>query len=163
MTQNVEEYLSEHNITYIKHSHPPVFTVEEAAIHCKDVPGIACKNLFLKEKETSTPHYFLVILPAEKRLNINALAKLLNIRKLTFASADELMQYLDLTPGSVSPLGLINDTTHKVKVILDQEIWDAPLINFHPNINTASLEFTSDQFHKLMNTFLNEKKILPLP
>lgn len=163
MAQNVEEYLKQHNITYIKHSHPPVFSVAEAAIHCKDVPGLACKNLFLKEKETQSPNYFLIILPAEKRLNINALTKILKLKSLTFASSEELLHYLHLTPGSVSPLGLINDTTHKVKVILDQEIWFSSIINFHPNINTASLEFTSEQFHRLMDTFLNEKIIILLP
>ncbi len=160
MQPEVKQYLEHHNITPIIHKHPPVFSVDEAAIHCKDIPGLHCKNLFLKGKKKKDTNYNLVIMNAHKRLNINNLAKILNLKKLTFANEEELMHHLKLKPGSVSPLGLINDKNHKVKVIIDQEVWQAPIVNFHPNINTASLEFTQEQFHKIMNTFENEKRVL---
>ena len=162
MQLEVKQYLEQYNITPLVHEHPPVFTVEEAAVHCQHIPGMPCKNLFLKEKETKDTKYYLIIMNAHKRLQINNLAKLLNLKKLTFANGDELFHYLKLKPGSVSPLGLINDQYYVVKVIIDEEVWHAPIVNFHPNINTASLEFTQEQFHNLMNTFQNEKKIIPL-
>lgn len=162
MLPQVQHYLEQHNITPIIHEHPPVFTVEEAAIHCQHIPGLHCKNLFLKEKEAKDTTYYLVIMNAHKRLQINNLAKIINLKKLTFANEEELFHHLKLKPGSVSPLGLINDIQHHVRIILDEEVWNAPIVNFHPNINTASLEFTQAQFHKLMNTFQSEKRIIPL-
>ncbi len=162
MNTEVELYLKKCNLAPVVYEHPAVFSVDEAEIHCKHVKGMHCKNLFLKEKECVVPRYFLVVMDAFKRLNINQLAKLLGVKKLTFGSPDELFSYLGLTPGSVSPLGLINNTNHEVVVIVDHDVWDAASVNFHPNINTASLEFTREQFHLLMESFANEKKVVKL-
>jgi Ala-tRNA(Pro) deacylase len=162
MQPEVKQFLEQHQISFILYEHPAVFSVDQADIYCKHIPGMHCKNLFLKEKESKQPNYYLVVMNAYKRLNINHLAKILKLKKLTFGSEEELLHYLKLTPGSVSPLGLINDQHHAVKLIIDQEVWDAKQVNFHPNINTASLEFTQEQFHHLINLFENQKNIVKL-
>ncbi len=158
----VESYLKKRNLVPIIYEHPAVFSVEEASVHCNHVKGMHCKNLFLKEKECVVPRYFLVVMDAYKRLNINLLAKILGVKKLTFGSPEELMSCLGLVPGSVSPLGLIHDVSSNVVVIIDLDVWEAASVNFHPNVNTASLEFSREQFHVLMDSFQNEKRIVKL-
>ncbi len=164
MDQAVETYLKKHQIVYAQHTHPAVFTCEEARIHCKHVPGLACKNLLLRDKNNngSTRAFYLVIMPAEKKLNMKELAAQLGAQHLTFAKPEELMDLMKLEPGSVSPLGLINDKEHQIKVIIDQEIWDAEIVSFHPNVNTASLELKKAMFHKVMESFENERQILTI-
>src|SRR3989338_7254202 len=146
METRIQEFLEKNRIKYIVHTHKAVFTCEEADIHCKHVPGTPGKNLFLKEDKGN--QFFLVILPADK--------------KLKFANENELKEILGLTPGSVSPLGLLNDKEKKTRVIIDQEIWEAETVNFHPNINTESLEFTRDNFHRLITILLSNFEILKI-
>ncbi|HIH15466.1 MAG: prolyl-tRNA synthetase [archaeon GW2011_AR17] len=160
MEQYIKQFLDNNNISYILHTHPAVFSCEEADIHCKHVPGTPGKNLFLKEEKGN--QFFLVILSAHKKLNMNSLAPVLNVKKLKFANENELKEILGLTPGSVSPLGLLNDKEKKTRVIIDEEIWAAETVNFHPNINTESLEFTKDNFHRLITTLSSNFKILEI-
>ncbi len=148
METYIKEFLEENHIPYTLYTHPAVFTCEQADRHCKHVPGTATKNLFLKEDKGT--QLFLVILPTSKKLNMNTLTPLLQVKKLKFASETQLKEILGLTPGSVSILGLINDKEKKIQLIIDKELWDAEtLINCHPNINTESLVFKQQDFHKL--------------
>lgn len=153
-------YLKEQGITYTLFEHPAVFTADEARVHCKDVPGQACKNLFLTDRKSGK--YYLVTLPDEKRLDIKALGRELNEKSLRFASADELRAKLGLEPGSVSPLGLVNNIEHDVTFVVDKEVWDAPMVSIHPNVNTASLALEQKQFHKVVESFGNEVKVCNL-
>ena len=157
MQPELKQYLEENNIEYILHEHPAVFTVPESEKLCQEIPGLRGKNLFMKDRE-GDQGFFLVILPGHKRLNIKALRKQLNIKKLSFADEEAMWTLLKLTPGSVSPFGLINDTENQITVIIDQEIWDADVVNFHPNINTASMELKQGQFHKFINSVGNTFK-----
>ena len=159
MDQQLQQYLKEHHIQYTLHTHPAVFSVAEAEIHCKHVPGLPCKNLFLTDKEHPEKIY-LVILPGHKRLDMKSLAKNIGIKALTFGSEQQLYETLKLTPGSVSPFGLIHDIDHKVNIIIDQEVWDAPKVNFHPNINTESLELTQDNFHRFISSLKHSVRVM---
>ncbi|MEK6940542.1 MAG: prolyl-tRNA synthetase associated domain-containing protein [Nanoarchaeota archaeon] len=157
MEKEVNDFLKNNNIKYKVYTHKPVFTVKDSKTHCKDIPGFRCKNLFLKSEDK----FYLVILNGDKRLDIRGLAKMLKVRDLNFGSEEQLMKYLHLTPGSVSPLGLMNDTEKKVIPIVDQEAWDARSINFHPNINTETISVNKKYFNSLMKKF--NAKILKLP
>lgn len=157
METYIKNFLEENNIPYTLYTHPAVFTCEEADIHCKHVPGTPGKNLFLKEEKGK--QYFLVLLPAHKKLNMNTLAAILQIKKLKFANETELKEILNLNPGSVSILGLLNDKEKKVQLIIDQELWDAETVNFHPNNNTESLTFSKNTFHKLTELLCKEYRI----
>ena len=155
--QQVETFLQEHKIAYKIKTHPAVFTCEEAEQHCKTVPGIAEKNFFLKDK---TKNYFLYILPAKKRADLKVFAAQIQTKKVTFASDSELKEKLGLEPGSVSIFGLLNDTKKEVALYLDQEIYDAATVNFHPNVNTASVIVEHKEFKKILDAFGYQVQLL---
>jgi Ala-tRNA(Pro) deacylase len=156
--QYVEDYLKKHAIEYTMHEHPAVFTCDDAEIHCKNTPGTPGKNLFLRDKKGK--RYFLVILPASKRADLKWVGEVVGDSKISFASPERLKEKLDLTPGAVSPFGLINDAENEVEVLVDQDMYDAEVVNFHPNRNTASVEITNEMFHKLLELFGNKFSII---
>ncbi len=156
---NVEDYLKLKNIVYIVHEHPAVYTCEEAEKHCSDIPGLACKNLFLRGKKSG--QYFLIILPAEKRAELKRIELLIE-EKITFASPDDLMEKLGLEPGSVSPFGLINDSEHEIIVLIDQDVYSSEIVGFHPNRNTATLELSRDMFHNFLESLENKILVVDL-
>lgn len=139
-------------ITYKKYDHPAVFTVIEAQTHSANLPKIGnTKNLFLKT-EKAPLQYFLYTLPHYKRADLKQLAKFLNLSsRLTFGSDTELLSLLGITPGSVSPLGLINDINHQVVFLLDPELLQNPTILVHPNINTSTIELSLSDFQSFLN------------
>lgn len=145
----VYEVLKELRIEYIKHEHPPVFTVEEANYYYKDVAGTRCKNLFLRNKK-GDQHYLLVA-EDSKSINIKELSQRLGTGLLSFASPDRLDRYLGLVRGEVSPFGLINDVQRHVQVILDKDFLEVEKINFHPNVNTVTLTLDYDDFEKYLD------------
>jgi Ala-tRNA(Pro) deacylase len=129
--------LSALGIEYEVFEHPPVFTAEEAALHWSAIPGARIKNLFLRNKKGD--RHYLVILGIEKQADLRQLVKLIGDDRLSFGSPERLNKYLGVTPGSVSPLGLIHDAAHTVRVIVDSDLKQADRLIFHPNDNTASL------------------------
>ena len=143
--QQVYDVLNELGIKYIKHEHPPVFTVEEANQHYDGVSGIRCKNLFLRNRK-GDKHY-LVIVEDSKPVNLKDLSSQIgSAGPLSFASAERLMKYLGLVAGAVSPFGLINDVEKHVHVYLDKDFAEGEEINFHPNVNTATLTLSIKDF-----------------
>lgn len=157
---NVEEYLKSKNINYVLHEHPAVFTCEDVEKLCLSVPGLASKNLFLRDQKKL--RFFLLILPATKQTDLKKFAEIVAEKKLSFANSDLLMEKLGVEPGSVSPFGLLNDTEHKVEVYIDSEIYNAEIVNFHPNRNMASLELTKEMFHKYLQSIENSYKIIKI-
>lgn len=145
---NVYSILEELGISYAKHEHEAVFTVEEANKLYDDIPGAHTKNLFLRNKDSS--QYYLFIIESHKRADLKGIADLLSEKKLHFGNPQELKEYLGLEPGSVSALGLINDPEHRVKVLIDKDIWDSEQVNAHPNTNTATLTFSQADFHSFI-------------
>ncbi len=160
MDEKLHKWLIENSIVYILHSHPAVFTVEEARIHCGFIPGLHCKNLFIKNVKGT--EYYLVTVPSSKRLDFKKLQKLLNSSLLKFASEEELQQYLGLDIGAVSPLGLVNDTQKQVIYVIDKEVWGAEILSFHPNINTESIELTKENFHNMIKYTGNRFQVLEI-
>ena len=119
--------------------HQAVFTVEEArAVHAL-VPGLHCKNLFLKDAKGTL---WLVVAPAEATIDLKTLHTRIGAKRLSFGSAALLFEVLGVEAGSVTPFALINDRDQRVKVVLDQGMMAAPLLNFHPLANTASSTIT---------------------
>jgi Ala-tRNA(Pro) deacylase len=137
------------DISYVCHEHPPVYTVEEAEQHWENIMGAHCKNLFLRNKKGN--RHYLVILGSSKRADLKALEKQLGEDRLSFASPERLMRYLGLEVGAVSPFGLINDTQKEVHVIIDQDLKEAESINFHPNVNTATVGLSFLDFERFLS------------
>lgn len=161
MSKNVYEYLENLGIEYKKHEHPAVFTCEDAEKYSVDLPGIDSKNLFVTNKKKDI--FYLVSLPAEKRTDLNKLAKELGVGRFSFASDDFLMEFLGLTPGSVSPFGLINDVENKVQAIIDEDLLKDSHVQFHPNINTATLTLKTDDFKKYLEQVGNKVEFRKVP
>ncbi len=141
--------LDELQISFDYYPHPAVPTVEEAAIYWKDLDAQHCKNLFFRNHKGN--RHYLVVLDYRQALNIRNLEQRLKQGKLTFASSKRLMKYLSLTPGSVSPLALINDKEKQVHVFLDENLKHAQTISFHPCINTASIVIKYADFMRFLN------------
>lgn len=152
---NIYEVLNKLNISYQEQTHKAVYTVEEAKNEHITLNGTGCKNLFLKDKAHS---YYLVILEENKRANLKELEKLLNTKNLRFASAEDLYKYLKLEPGSVTPLGIINDLENKVLLILDKDLKDLNIL-VHPNTNTKTLCLNYTDLIKIID-YTNHKYIL---
>ena len=129
--------LEELDISFEYYEHPAAPTVEEATKYWKDLEATHCKNIFFRNHKGN--RHYLVVLEHKQELNIRDLELRLKQGKLSFASPKRLMKYLGVTPGSVSPFGLINDESKHVHVFLDTNLKESEKISFHPCINTASL------------------------
>jgi Ala-tRNA(Pro) deacylase len=149
MTANpVEHYLTALGIAFTRHEHPPVATVAEAEQYWSGIDALHAKNLFLRDPKGL--RHFLVVLAFTRRADLRGLGETFGAGKLGFASPERLQTFLGLTPGSVSPFGLINDRTHLVEVAIDAAIRDAARVAFHPNLNTATLVLTGPDFKRFL-------------
>jgi Ala-tRNA(Pro) deacylase len=137
-------------IVYDVHRHPPVFTAEEAAEHWNGIPGAKIKNLFLRNKKGD--RHYLVMLDIGKQADLRQLVRVIGDDRLSFGSAARLMTHLGVTPGSVSPFGLIHDTGHAVRVIIDEDLRRAERLILHPNVNTASVAIGAADFERFLET-----------
>ena len=145
-------------IPYERHEHPPVFTAEDESRIWDPIPGTQCKNLFLRNKKGD--RHYLVILEVSKRADLKDLVKLVGDDRLSFGSAERLMAQLGLTPGSVSPFGLLNDADGSVRVLIDQDLRGRERLIFHPNINTASVVVSWTDLEKFLATRQNVVRVV---
>jgi len=157
---NIYTFLDNHNITYQRFDHPAAFTCEQAMEVCPEMPGASIKNLFLYDKRTN--QHFLVVVGKEKHVDLKQLKSILNVSNLSFASEERLQKYLGVTPGSVTILGLINDTTHAVDVIFDINLKDKTL-QCHPLVNTATLTIPFENIKKFLTITGHEYQFIDIP
>lgn len=146
--KRVLEALEALGLAYVKRDHPPVATVEEAVRHWQGIPGAHCKNLFLRNKKGN--HHYLVIAEHVRPVDLKALAKLLRDDRLSFASDERLARHLGVTPGAVSPFGLLNDEARAVTVIVDEGLRGAEFVSFHPNVNTSTVTISWAAFEAFL-------------
>lgn len=146
--QNIYQILEILNISYQKYEHPAVYTVEEAEKYDRDIEAGKSKNLFLRNKK-GDKHYLLVM-ESSKRVDLKKLGELVNEPRLSFASPDRLQKYLGLTPGAVSPFGLVNDAEHSVHVLIDESLLTFDKLAYHPNVNTETLVISTDDYKKFL-------------
>ena len=154
------ELLKQLNITYYYREHPPVATIEEARKYWKNIDAGRCKNIFLRNHKGN--RHYLVILEHLQSVIMKDLEQRLKQGKLSFASEKRLMKYLGITPGSVSPFGIINDKDHHVHLFIDQELLNYEKLSFHPNINTASLVIKRDDLVRFIEYNGNSYEFLKL-
>ena len=144
----VYERLNALGIRFDRYQHPPVATVEAAQEHWADIAAMHFKNLFLRNQKGS--RHYLVIVGHLKRANLRSIADQLGDGKLSFGSPERLMTCLQVTPGSVSPFGLIHDRQHAVRVAIDRDLRSAERVSFHPNINTVTLTLARTDFERFL-------------
>ncbi|MBK20464.1 MAG: DNA-binding protein [Rhodospirillaceae bacterium] len=145
-------------INFEEYTHPAVFTVEEAKELRGELPGEHCKSLFLKAKGGAL---FLVVCLEWRRMDMKQLADLLPSRRLSFGQPDLLLEKLGVTPGSVTPFGVINDLgpeDDRVTVVLDKKMMEAEMVNYHPLVNTATIGLSPSD----LNRFLVDCDHVPL-
>jgi Ala-tRNA(Pro) deacylase len=145
----VVAHLAGLGIAYTRHEHPPVPTVEEAAKYWSAIDATHCKNLFLRNQKGN--RHYLVIVEHSKKVDLRQAADQIGDGKLSFGSPERLAKYLGLTPGSVSPFGLINDRDHSVRVVVDRDLKSAERLSFHPNINTVTLTVSVADFFRFLD------------
>jgi Ala-tRNA(Pro) deacylase len=153
-------FLDSLGIAHSTVSHPPFFTVEEGRPWHDQIPGLHCKNLFIKDKKGGIWH---VVLPADKRADLNALEKQLGAPRFSFAKPEILMEVLQLTPGSVTPFGLINDTARRVTVVLDQDMLASETVNYHPLRNDASTTLRATDLVTFVRALGYQPVIIQIP
>ena len=130
------EILDGLEIVYEIHHHAPIFTVEEGAHLKVDIPGVHCRNLFLRDKKKAM---YLVVAANETMIDLKKLSDLIGSGRLSFGSAERLWDYLGIRPGSVCPFCVINDEAHEVRVVLDAAMMEAEIVNYHPLDNAMTI------------------------
>jgi Ala-tRNA(Pro) deacylase len=155
------KFLEKNRIKYERHDHPPVYTVEEAGRLVPALPAAKTKNLFLRDKKGQ--RHFLVVVPAEKRVDIKALPQALGSDRLSFGSAERLKKYLGVEPGAVTLFAIFNDPCQKVELIVDESLWEAEAFQFHPLVNTSTLVISRDDLQRFIAKTSHEAKVLKVP
>jgi Ala-tRNA(Pro) deacylase len=140
-------YLQREGLSFTAHEHPAVFTVEEAQAHCGHIPGVHCKNLFLKDKKEKL---WLLTVPDERVVDLKTLPDKIGAARISFGKPELLMEVLGVLPGSVSPLAVINDNQRRVTPVLDAWMMQQDLLNYHPLVNTSTLTMTPDALRIFM-------------
>ena len=129
--------------------HAPVFTVDDGRGWKHEIPGLHCKNLFMKD---ARGRIALAVLPGDKRADIRGIEKKAGLARLSFGKPELLQDVLGVTPGSVTPFALINDVDRRVTVILDADMMAADLVNYHPLRNDASTTIRAEDLMKFIRS-----------
>ncbi|MDO4961365.1 MAG: prolyl-tRNA synthetase associated domain-containing protein [Eubacteriales bacterium] len=144
------DLLDKLGIEYERVDHEAAETIKA----CEDVdkvlaPAVICKNLFLCNRQKTD--FYLLAMPGEKIFKTKDLSSQIGSARLSFAGPEFMEEFLDITPGSVSVLGLMNDKDHRVKLLVDEEVFNGEYFGCHPCINTSSLRLkTKDVFETFM-------------
>jgi Ala-tRNA(Pro) deacylase len=135
-------------ISFERYTHPPVFNSADVEAHWSSIDGTKVKNLFLRNKKGD--RHYLVILEVSRQADLRQIVKFVGDDRLSFGSPERLMASLGVTPGSVSPFGLIHDEKRAVRVIVDAALRHAERLIFHPNINTASVAIRGSDLERFL-------------
>jgi Ala-tRNA(Pro) deacylase len=155
------KFLAEHDIEYQRHDHAPVYTVDDVERLVPPLPAARTKNLFFRDKKGR--RHFLVVVPAEKRVDLKRLPTAIGSSKLSFGSPDRLEKYLGVDSGAVSIFALINDTAQAVEVIIDETLWSSEAFQFHPLVNTSTLLITRENLIRFLDSTGHEIIKLAVP
>lgn len=158
--QEVYQYLKQRDIAFEIVEHEAIFNMEEASKITLPHRESEAKNLFVRDDKKR--NYYLIVVKGDKRIDLKEFRKQHETRALSFASEDDLKTFLQLEPGSVTPLGILNDEEKKVKVYLDQEFMDEDLIGVHPNENTATIFLKASDLVNLIQEHGNEIELIDL-
>ena len=150
------------NIDYQQVDHEAAMTMEACAA-IDEVMGTAmCKNLLLCNRQCT--QFYLLLIPGDKPFKTSVLSKQIGSSRLSFAAGEYMEQFLDITPGSLSILGLMNDKDNRVTLLIDQEVLSDEFIGVHPCVNTSSLRLrTADLLEKIIPAMNHSMTVVELP
>ena len=153
--ERVYDLLDQLNIDYQRIDHEEANTMEICLEIEKTLKSTICKNLFLVNSNKS--QYYLLMLKENKKFKTKMISKQINSSRLSFGSDEKMLEYLDITPGSVSLLGLMNDHDFKVQLLMDKDLLQDEYFGCHPCINTSSLRIKmKDVFEKIIPSLHHE-------
>lgn len=153
--ERVYDLLDQLNIDYQRIDHEEANTMEVCLEIEKSLKSTICKNLFLVNSNKS--QYYLLMLKENKKFKTKVISKQINSSRLSFGSDEKMLEYLDITPGSVSLLGLMNDHDFKVQLLMDKDLLQDEYLGCHPCINTSSLRIKmKDVFEKIIPSLHHE-------
>lgn len=160
--KRVYDLLDGLGIEYKRADHPAAQTME-SCLEIEKVLGVEiCKNLFLRNRQKTD--FYLLMMPGSKPFKTKDITKQLGCARLSFAEAEFMQEFLDITPGSVSVLGLMNDTKNRVRLVIDKDILNDKYIGCHPCINTSSLAIkTSDILNKFLPAVKHAATTVEMP
>lgn len=149
-------------VSYQRIDHEAAMTMEACAAIDAVLDATICKNLLLCNRQCTA--FYLLMLPGGKVFKTSVLSKQIGSSRLSFAPAEYMEKYLDITPGSVSVLGLMNDTEHHVQLLMDGDVLKGEYFGCHPCINTSSLRLaTRDLVEKILPAMNHVPRIVSLP
>ena len=158
----VYDFLDSLGIDFYRVDHAPAMTMEVCAAIDEALEATICKNLLLCNRQGTA--FYLLMLPGNKVFKTSVLSKQIGSSRLSFASAEAMEQFLDITPGSVSVMGLMNDKENRVQLLMDKDILQGEYIGCHPCINTSSLRFrTADLIDKIIPAMAHTPIYVELP
>ena len=157
--EEVYAYLTEQGIPYEITEHEAVFSMDELCATTLPYPEWDAKNLFVRDVKKR--NYYLITVRGNKRVDLKEFRQRHELRKLSFASPEDLLAIMDLVPGSVSPFGLLSDTERKVHFYLDAE-FAGNKIGIHPNDNTATVWLQTADLVKLITAHGNTVEFVEL-
>lgn len=158
--QTLLTFLTAHQLPFQIHEHEPVFTVAEGVHLHELIPGPHCKSLFLRDHKSN---FMLLSLHEQKRVNLKALSSVVNKGRLSFAKPAELLELLKLTPGSVTPYGLLFDEQKQVAFYLDEDLLQFEVTNFHPMRNDRTLSMPVNAFLQFFTLIHHIPTIVQVP
>ena len=149
------------NVDYQRIDHEAANTMEACAAVDEALGATICKNLLLCNRQATV--FYLLMIPGDKTFKTSVLSKKIGSSRLSFASPEHMEEFLDITPGSVSVLGLMNDKDNRVQLLIDEDVLRGEYIGCHPCINTSSLRFrTSDLLQKIIPAMHHEPQFVTL-
>ena len=158
----VYDLLDKLGMEYYRTDHEPATTMEVCNDIDKILGALICKNLFLCNRQKTK--FYLLMMPGDKTFKTKDLSRQINSARLSFADEEYMEKYLDITPGSVSIMGLMNDTDNNVQLLMDKEVLEDEVLGCHPCINTSSLKLkTWEVLDKFLPAVHHEAIIVELP
>ncbi|MDJ0781970.1 MAG: prolyl-tRNA synthetase associated domain-containing protein [Desulfosarcinaceae bacterium] len=154
-------YLNQHAIPFQRCDHPAVYTCAEADARVPVMPGAKCKNLFLCGDKGR--QHLLVVVPADKRVDLKALSHSVGIKNLRFGSPQRLERCLGITPGAVTLLALVNDEDCSVMAVIDEALWSAEALLCHPLVNTSTLCLPLAAVRRFLRATGHTPRIMAVP
>ena len=151
--------LNDHGFEFFIKEHAPLFTVEDSKAFRGQIEGAHSKNLFLKDAKAN---FFLISIEESASIDLKKTMQQIQSKKLSFAKPEYLQDILGIEPGSVSPFALLNDTKKQVKFYLDRSFLDSETVNFHPLINTATVNISPQNLIELIEKYHNPVNYIDL-
>ena len=155
------DLLDELHVSYQRIDHEAAETMEICAEIDKVLEATICKNLFLCNRQKT--NFYLLMMPGDKTFKTKELSKQIGSARLSFASPEDMEHYLDITPGSVSIMGLMNDTENVVQLLVDEDVLKGEYVGCHPCINTSSIRIkTEDLFGRVLEAMHHTMRVVKL-